>query len=50
MHLNATDGVEPKTFGDPLLHDRQQLLNTLFRVRRIDEIKIAALDRGRRRH
>src|ERR1700752_2840653 len=46
QHLNATDGVEPKTFRDPLLHDRQQLLNTLFRVRRIDEIKIAALDRG----
>src|SRR5262249_46989645 len=45
-----TDGVEPKTFGDPLLHDRQQLLNTLFRVRRINEIKIAALDRGQRRH
>src|SRR5262249_31815242 len=50
QHLNATDGVEPKTFGDPLLHDCQQLLNTLFRVRRIDEIKIAALDRGQRRH
>src|SRR5215469_205239 len=50
QHLNATDGVEPKTSGDPLLHDRQQLLNTLFRVRRINEIKIAALDRGQRRH
>src|SRR5262252_7791428 len=50
QHLNATDGVEPKTSRDPLLHDRQNLLNTLFRVRRINEIKIAALDRGQRRH
>src|SRR6516164_4497180 len=50
QYLNVTNRVEPKTFGDPLLHDRQNLLNTLFRVRRIDEIKIAALDRGQRRH
>src|SRR5215467_2572774 len=45
-HLNVPYGVEPKPFRNPLLHDCQKLLNPIFGVRCIDEIEIAALDRG----
>ena len=38
-------GSEPKTFRDPILYDRQELAHTLFGVRRIDEIEVAAFDR-----
>jgi hypothetical protein len=43
--LNIACWVEPKTFRDPLLHDRQELAHTLFGVRRIDEIEVASFDR-----
>ena len=45
-HLDVAYRVKPEAFRDPVLHDRQQLSNTLFRVRRVDEIEIAAFDRG----
>ena len=39
-------GIEPEALRDALLHDRQQLSHPLFWVRRIDEVEVAALDRG----
>jgi hypothetical protein len=45
-HLDIAYRVQSETFGDPILHDRQQLSNTLFRIRGIDEIEVAHLDRG----
>src|SRR4029077_1028979 len=45
-HLDVAYRVKPKTFRDPVLYDHQQLPNTLFRIRRVDEVEVAHLDRG----
>jgi hypothetical protein len=42
-HLDST---QPEAFRDPFPHNCQYLPHPLFRVRRIDEIEIAAFDRG----
>ncbi len=44
-NLDVAYRVERDTFRDPVLHDRQQLPNTLFLVRRVDDVEIAYLDR-----
>ena len=43
-------GSNPKRLGYPLLHNCQQFSNAFLRVRRVDEIEIAALDRSELRH
>ena len=45
-HLDVAYRIQPEAFGDAVLHDRQKLSNTLFRVGRIDEIEVATLDSG----
>ena len=43
-------GSKPKTLRDALLHDRQQFSHSLFRVRRIDKVEVAAFDTGKIGH
>jgi hypothetical protein len=38
--------VEPEPLWDALLDDHQQLSHPLFRVRRVDEVEVAAFSRG----
>ena len=45
-HLDIAYGIEPEALRDALSHDRQQLSYTLFRVGRIDEVEVAAFERG----
>src|SRR5271165_86889 len=45
-HLNVADRVKPEAFRDALPHDCQQLSNPLFRVRRVNEVEVAAFGSG----
>src|SRR5262249_28663823 len=45
-HMDIANGIEPETLRNALLHDRQQLPYSLFRVRSVDEIEVAAFDMG----
>src|SRR5271155_4563118 len=45
-HLDVANGIEPEALWYTLPHDRQQLSHSLFRVRRVDEVEVAAINRG----
>src|SRR5262249_54854893 len=49
-HLDIANGVEAEALRDALLHDRQQLPHSFLRVHRVDEVEVAAFDRGKVRH
>ena len=44
--LDVAYRVEPKALWDALLHDRQQLSHSLFRVRRADKVEVTAVGSG----
>src|SRR6516165_2338120 len=45
-NLDVAYRVEPEALWDALLHDRQQLSHSLFRVRRVDEVEVTAVGSG----
>src|SRR5437868_549376 len=45
-HLDVAYRVQSETFGYPVLHNHQELSNTLFRIRRVDEVEVPAFGKG----
>jgi hypothetical protein len=50
QHLDVAHWIEPEALRDALPHDRQQLSHRPFRVRRIDEVEVAAVNRSQIGH